>query len=91
MKTLADIRRRAVEGARLEVVEQTRRPVLVGTVRTIVGACSARCYDWTDSDGERYCTRWPLARELRILDTDTFEYDLPHPSKGCIIRLRFVA
>lgn len=93
MKTLADIRRRATEGARLEVLEQTRRPALVGTVRTILGACSSSCYDWTSSHtgDERYCTRWPKARDTRILDADTFEYDLPHPAKGHVIRMRFMS
>jgi hypothetical protein len=103
MKTLADIKRRAVAGARLEVVEQTRRPVLVGTVRTItepgpahkpgVAPADRRCYDWADADGERYCTNWPKARDVAIIDADTFEYRLPRRGLGAqddTIRLRFL-
>ena len=97
MKTLADIKRRAKPGARLQVIEQTRRPVLAGTIRTITGAHSARCYDWTsdertgpDDDGER-CTPWPKASETRIIDPDTFEYDLrASGARGHTIRLRFL-
>jgi hypothetical protein len=106
MRTLADIRRRAAEGARLEVVEQTKRPVLVGTIRTIsdnavcsrhgdrpAGDVRRRCYDWTGNTTEtegNHCTSWPKASQTRILDADTFEYDLPPASKGGHIRLRFL-
>lgn len=94
MRTLADIKRRATEGTRLEVVEQTKRPVLVGTVRTMLGSCSksGRCYDFTSSNtgDEHYCTVWPKASAVRVIDADTFEYDLPHPGKGHVIRLRFI-
>ena len=91
MKTLADIKRRATVGARLEVIEQTKRPVLVGTVRTITKVCSASNYDFTSSHtgDETYNTTWPTARDVRIIDADTFEYDLPRLAKGHIIRLRF--
>jgi hypothetical protein len=105
MKTLADIKRRAAVGTRLEVVAQTNRPVLVGTVRTIIESpvCSKRstrpaeqrrCYDWTgdntETEGE-HCTLWPKASATRIIDADTFEYDLPRPAKsGSVIRLRFL-
>jgi hypothetical protein len=101
MKTLADIKRRATPGTRLEVVEQTKRPVLVGTVRTIIdsSACSRhgtrpakqrRCYDFTSSNtgAEVYCATWPTAARTRIIDADTFEYDL-QPGPGSI-RLRFL-
>jgi hypothetical protein len=101
MKTLADIKRRTTPGTRLEVVEQTKRPVLVGTVRTIIESqvCSRhntrlpeqrRCYDFTSSNtgDETYCATWSKASETRIIDADTFEYDL-HPGPG-IIRLRFL-
>lgn len=99
MKTLADIKRRAVTGARLLLVAQTGRPELADTIRTIIQVpiCSARppvqrpCYDWeSDVPGDRYCTRWPKAGAVRIIDADTFEYDLRHPSKGGVIRLRFL-
>ena len=92
MKTLADIKRRATVGARLEVIEQTKRPVLVGTVRTITKVRSDRSYDFTSSNtgDETYCGTWPKASEVRIIDADTFEYNL-RPSRECIIRLRFVS
>lgn len=104
MKTLADIKRRAVKGARLLVVEQTRRPVLVGTVRTITDddpVCSRhgtrppeqrRCYDWTGDTPETeggHCTNWPKASEVTFIDADTFEYPVK-PGPGTI-RLRFLA
>lgn len=104
MRTLADIKRRAIAGTRLEVIEQTTRPALIGTIRTITddavcsrhgkqpaGDVTRRCYDWVGDTAEtegRYCTRWPKASQTRIVDADTFEYDLP--SKGRIIRLRFL-
>jgi hypothetical protein len=107
MRTLADIKRRMTAGTRLEVVEQTKRPVLVGTIRTIAddavcsrhgarpaGDVQRRCYDWTGNTTETegsHCTSWPKASQVRILDADTFEYDLPHSNKGHVIRLRFVA
>jgi len=92
VKTLADIRRRAVEGARLEVTGQTKRPELVGTVRTIAHATSGPRYTFT-SDHDPLCAvyhgTWPKAGETRIIDADTFEYDL-HPGPG-VIRLRFLS
>ena len=90
MKTLADIRRRAAEGARLEVIGQTRRPELVGTVRTIVHATTGPRYTFTSdhADGELYHGTWPKAAEARIIDADTFEYDIK-PGPG-VIRLRFL-
>ncbi len=92
MKTLADVRRRAIAGTRLEVIAQTKRPVLVGTVRTIANprSLSARTYEFTSdhAPGETYVGTWPKAGETRIIDADTFEYDL-HPGPG-VIRLRFL-
>ncbi len=90
MKTLADIRRRATEGTRLEVVGQTKRPELVGTVRTIAHATTGPRYTFTSdhTDGETYHGTWPKAGETRIIDADTFEYDIK-PGPG-VIRLRFL-
>lgn len=94
MKSLADVKRRVAAGARLEVVEQTKRPVLVGTTRTVTRSTSARWYFTTDAegfdDGTELDQPWPRARDTRIIDADTFEYDLPHPAKGHVIRLRFL-
>jgi hypothetical protein len=94
MRTLADIRRRAVAGTRLEVVAQTKRPVLAGTVRTITRSTGTRWYFTTDAegfdDGTELDQPWPKASRTRIIDADTFEYDLPHPAAGHVIRLRFL-
>lgn len=89
MKTLADIKRRAVTGTRLEVVAQTVRPELVGTVRTIIQVHSAR-YRFTSSHtgGQVNWGDWPKASQARIIDADTFEYDIPQ-GPG-VIRLRFL-
>lgn len=94
MKTLADIKRRAIQGARLEVAGQTKRPVLVGTTRTITRTTATRWYFTTDAEGYNDGTEldqpWPKASETRIIDADTFEYDLRQPAKGHVIRLRFL-
>lgn len=95
MKTLADIRRRATVGTRLQVIEQTKRPVLVGSVRTITQASSGQVYKFTSNDADsssddEYRGEWPKASTVRIIDADTFEYDLPHPGNGHTIRLRFL-
>jgi hypothetical protein len=92
MRTLADIKRRMTPGTQLKVVEQTRRPVLAGTVRTVVRASGSRLDFTTSATGEDvHSQAWPKARDVRILDADTFEYDLPYPGKGSVIRLRFLA
>jgi hypothetical protein len=94
VRTLADIKRRATAGTRLEVIGQTKRPVLVGTKRTITRATGTHWYFTTDAEGYNDGTEldqpWPKARDTRIIDADTFEYDLPHPGKGHVIRLRFL-
>ena len=94
MRTLADIKRRMQPGARLEVTEQTKRPVLAGTTRTVIRTTPSRWYFTTNAegydDGSELDQPWPKASQTRILDADTFEYDLPHPSRGHIIRLRFL-
>lgn len=93
METLADVRRRAVPGAQLEVIEQTRLPGLVGTIRTITRIHSDGSYGFTSShtgDVEHTGT-WPHPIEVNILNGDTFEYVLPRPARYSIIRLRFVA
>jgi len=83
-----------VPGARLEVAGQTKRPVLVGTVRAVTKTTPSRWYFTTDAegydDGSELSQPWPKARDVRIIDADTFEYDLPHPSRGHVIRLRFL-
>jgi hypothetical protein len=90
--TMASIRRRAVKGTRLEVVAQTKRPVLVGTIRTITNprSLSSRLYEFTSDHtaDTLHVGGWPKASEVRIIDADTFEYDI-HPGPG-IVRLRFL-
>jgi hypothetical protein len=92
MKTLADIKRRATPGTRLEVVEQTKRPVLVGTTRTITRTTATRWYFTTDAegfnDGIKLDQPWPKARDTQVIDADTFEYPVK-PGPGTI-RLRFL-
>lgn len=92
METLADIRSRAVPGAQLKVIAQTRQPGLVGTIRTITRNLSDCSYGFTSSHtgDEEHTGTWPHAIEVNILDPDTFEYVLPEPARYCIIRLRFV-
>lgn len=94
MKTLADIKRRAVPGARLEVIAQTKRPVLVGTTRIVTKSTPNRWYFTTDAegfnDGSELDQPWPKARDTRIIDGDAFEYDLRGPARGHTIRLRFL-
>ena len=96
MMTLAGIRRRATAGTRLEVVAQTKRPELVGTVRTITNprSLSSRSYEFTSSHrpGEEFIGSWPKASEIRIIDQDTFEYDIhPGPRGPGVVRLRFLS
>jgi hypothetical protein len=89
--TLAGIRRRATAGARLEVIAQTRRPELVGTIRTITDprSPSSRGYVFSSSHAPApYIGTWPKASEIRVIDEDTFEYDI-HPGPG-VVRLRFL-
>ncbi len=93
MKTLADIKRRAVAGTRLEVIEQTKRPALIGTVRTITDSRtpSSSLYEFTsdhNGNGETYIGTWPKASTVTFIDADTFEYPLK-PGPGTI-RLRFL-
>jgi hypothetical protein len=92
VKTLADIKRRATAGTQLEVVRQTKRPVLIGTKRTITRSTGTRWYFTTDAegynDGAELDQAWPKARDTRIIDADTFDYDLRN---GHVIRLRFLS
>ena len=88
MKTLADIKRRMVPGTRLEVTGQTKRPVLIGTVRTVVAANGSSWTFTTDATGDdEHIQAWPKARSVRILDADAFEYDY---MRDCTVTLRFV-
>ena len=92
MQSLKEIQSRAVVGARLEVVAQTRRPELVGTVRTITRTGPAGTYAFVSSHtgDEEHTVPWPNPFEVYFRDPDTFEYVLPAPARYCIIRLRFL-
>lgn len=92
MKTLADIKRRMAAGTRLEVLLQTKRPVLAGTVRTVVSATASNLTFTSSNTGtEEYIQAWPKARDIHILDADTYEANLRGPGmSGHVIRLRFL-
>jgi hypothetical protein len=92
VQSLREVQRRAIVGARLEVVAQTRRPDLVGTVRTITRVGPDRSYGFVSSHtgDEEHTGLWPSAFEVYFRDGDTFEYVLPPPARYCIIRLRFL-
>jgi hypothetical protein len=89
MKTLADIKRRMVPGTRLEVTGQTKRPELVGSVRTVVDRNGTSWRFTTDRTGDdEHFQAWPKAAKVRILDADTYEYDY---AADCTVALRFLA
>jgi hypothetical protein len=92
VQSLLEIQRRAVVGARLEVVAQTYRRELVGTVRTITKAGRDGTYAFVSSHtgDEEHTGFWPDPFEVYFRDPDTFEYVLPEPARYCIIRLRFL-
>lgn len=92
MQSLLEIQRRAVVGARLEVVAQTYRRELVGTVRTItrVGRDGTYAFVSSHTGDEEHMGFWPNPFEVYFRDPDTFEYVLPAPARYCIIRLRFL-
>jgi hypothetical protein len=92
VQSLEEIQRRAVVGARLEVVAQTRRPGLVGTVRTItrIGPDGTYAFVSSHTGDEEHTGIWPHPVEVYFRDPDTFEYVLPKPARYCIIRLRFL-
>jgi hypothetical protein len=92
VQSLQEIQRRAVVGARLEVVAQTYRRELVGTVRTItrVGRNGTYAFVSSHTGDEEHTGFWPDPFEVYFRDVDTFEYVLPWPARYCIIRLRFL-
>ena len=92
MQSLKEIQSRAVVGARLEVVAQTRRPELVGTVRTItrIGPDGTYAFVSSHTGDEEHTNPWPNPFEVYFRGPDTFEYVLPAPARYCIIRLRFL-
>lgn len=93
MQSLEEVRSRAVVGARLEVVAQTRRPSLVGTVRTItrIGPDGTYAFVSSHTGEQEHTARWPSAFEVYFRGADIFEYVLPEPARYCIIRLRFLS
>ena len=91
MRTLADVKRRMTEGTQYEVIEQTKRPVLVGTVRTVVRTGASRVeFTSSHTDDEVYNQAWPKARDIRIMDAHTYEVALRGPGMdGHVARFRF--
>lgn len=95
MKTLADIKRRAVPGARLETVENTYNPALAGTRRTIrIKQTSAIASIIGEGDsqkrGDLFWTYWPKASQVEILDSDTFRLHLWGSQPDQYVTLRFL-
>ena len=88
MKTLADIKRRLRVGGRLLCVENTYRPKLNGIERIIckVQTNGVFCHF---GDEKRFWTPLPKAKDLTIIDDDTFQFWLFEPG-GHYVRLRFL-
>lgn len=79
MRTLADIKRRIAVGVRLECTAQTYRPELIGQLR-IVTKVKGNQFAWKrPTDGENSWTRWPKAREVKVIDADTFRMPIVNP------------
>lgn len=86
---------RMTPGTRLEVVEQTKRPELVGSTRTIVRRESKRLFETTNLlNGETLESAMELpASNLAWLDDDTITYPLfggKGVGAGHTVTLRFV-
>ena len=72
MKTLAAIKRRMLPGARLLCVENTYRPALNGSLRTVVRSGPGAWRFRLDGDDKVSVGFWPKASEVQIIDADTF-------------------
>lgn len=89
MKTLADIKRRMRVGTRLLCIENTYRPKLNGSKRTVVRA-GATVFYWDDDRGAQGSVmHYPTSRDVSILDADTFQLRL-FPERDEYVRLRFL-
>jgi len=94
MKSFADIKRRFALGVVLECVENTYRPEINGTLRRIEKvqtnaiACTA-APGVTAARGALFWTPFPKASGVKIIDADTFQFDLGLAA-GHHVTLRFV-
>lgn len=91
MKTLADIKRRISVGVRLQCVENTYRPTLNGTCRTVVKIQTVS-FAWLQDGSEdkgRSWTEYPKSKDVTIIDADTFQFKL-FDDKDHYVRMRFV-
>lgn len=91
MKTLAAIKRRMLPGARLLCVENTYRPALNGSLRTVVKSGPGAWKFTVDGDDKVSVGFWPKASEVKIIDADTFSLGFEMASKAQRVTLRFVA
>lgn len=88
MKTIKDAKTRLVVGARLLCVENTYRPKLNGTFRTVtkVGASVWKWKGDDDPDPRESHSVWPAG--IKIVDADTIRIPM---GDDHFVTLRFVA
>lgn len=90
MKTFADVKRRFAVDGRLECVSNTYRPEMSGTKRTIRKVQTNALAMLLDGQAdERRNWTWltlPPAKDVSIIDADTFEVRAPRAT----IRYRFL-
>lgn len=92
MKTFTDLKRRLVVGQRLLCVENTYRPELNGSIRTIIRVLATQIvWTWEGSKkpNEPNWTRWPGAKQFTFIDADTFSFALETKNNDRVT-LRFV-
>jgi hypothetical protein len=88
MKSFADVKRRFAIGVRLECVENTYRPELDGSRRTI-NKVQTNAIRWREDGSDQQCwTPYPAASGVKIVDGDTF--DMPLRQGQHYVRLRFL-
>jgi hypothetical protein len=89
MTSFAAVKRRIQPGTRLLCVENTYRPELDGQERT-VEKVQANGFWWTrDGDERRNWTQYPAARDVTVLDADTWRFKLARTDG--YVELRFLA
>jgi hypothetical protein len=87
--TLTEIKRRMLPGVRLLCVNNTYRPELNGTMRTVVQS-GPSVWRWRlDGDKQLARSEWGRASDSTIIDNDTFTLPLSRP--GHFVTLRFVS
>lgn len=90
MKTLADIKKRLTVGRQMLCVQNTYRPDLNGTTRTITRVLTNQIV-WVNTTGDTRpsWTRWPSAKNFTFHDADTFSFKL-FPDRADVVTLRFL-